>query len=41
MQGQYITIENGEKKVWGGPIQVAVINENGTVGEFREVEVIG
>ena len=41
MQGQYVAIENGEKKVWGGQLQVAVINEDGTFGEFREVEVIG
>ena len=41
MQGQYVAIEIGEKKVWGGPLQVAVINVDGTFGEFREVEVIG
>ena len=41
MQGQYVAIENGKKKVWGGPLQVAVINEDGTFGEFREVEVVG
>ena len=41
MKGRYVTIENGEKKVWGGQLQVAVINEDGTFGEFREVEVIG
>ena len=41
MKGRYVTIENGEKKVWGGPLQVAVINEDGTFGEFREVEFVG
>jgi hypothetical protein len=40
MQGQYIAIENGEKKVWGGLIQVATINPDGTIGEFVEVEVL-
>ena len=40
MQGQYIAIENGEKKVWGGAIQVATINPDGTIGEFVEVEVL-
>ena len=38
---QEAAIENGKKKVWGGPLQVAVINEDGTFGEFREVEVVG
>jgi len=41
IQGQYVKLENGEKKVWGGPLQVAVINEDGTFGEFREVEFVG
>ena len=41
MQGKFIGIEDGKKKVWGGPLQVAVINEDGTFGEFREVEVVG
>ena len=36
----YITIENGEKKVWGGAIQVATINPDGTIGEFVEVEIL-
>ncbi|MBR6744712.1 MAG: hypothetical protein IKM00_05805 [Clostridia bacterium] len=40
MQGQYVAIENGEKKVWGGPIQVATIHPDGTFGEFREVEIL-
>ena len=40
MQGQYIAIENGEKKVWGGLIQVATINPDGTIGEFVEVEIL-
>ena len=40
MQGQYIALANGEKKVWGGPIQVATINPDGTFGEFTEVEVL-
>jgi hypothetical protein len=40
MQGQYVTFENGEKKIWGGPIQVATINPDGTIGEFVEVEVL-
>ena len=40
MQGQYIAIENGEKKIWGGVIQVATINPDGTIGEFVEVEVL-
>ena len=40
MQGQYIKIEDGKKKVWGGPIQVATINPDGTFGEFAEVEVL-
>ena len=40
MQGQYIAIENGEKKVWGGAIQVATINPDGTIGEFVEVEIL-
>ena len=40
MQGQYIAIENGEKKVWGGLIQVATINPDGTIGEFEEVEIL-
>ena len=40
MQGQYITIENNEKKIWGGPIQVATINPDGTIAEFVEVEVL-
>ena len=40
MQGQYITIENGEKKVRGGAIQVATINPDGTIGEFVEVEIL-
>jgi len=41
MQGQYVKLEDGEKKVWGGQLQVAVINEDGTFGEFREVEFVG
>ena len=40
MTGKYITIEDGQKKTWGGMIQVAVINEDGTVGEFKEVEYV-
>ena len=40
MQGRYIDIENGEKKVWGGPIQVATIHPDGTFGEFVEVEIL-
>ena len=40
MAGQYLKFENGEKKVWGGPIQVATINPDGTIGEFVEVEVL-
>ena len=41
MQGRYIGIENGEKKIWGGALQVADINPDGTFGEFREVEIVG
>jgi hypothetical protein len=40
MQGQYVAFENGEKKIWGGPIQVATINPDGTIGEFVGVEVL-
>ena len=40
MQGRYIKLENGEKKVWGGAIQVATINPDGTFGEFVEVEIL-
>ena len=40
MQGQYVGIENNAKKLWGGPIQVATINPDGTIGEFVEVEVL-
>ncbi len=40
MQGQYVAIENGEKKIWGGAIQVATIHPDGTIGEFREVEIL-
>ena len=40
MAGQYLKFENGEKKVWGGAIQVATINPDGTIGEFVEVEVL-
>ena len=40
MQGRYIKVENGEKKIWGGPVQAATINPDGTFGEFMEVEVL-
>ncbi len=40
MQGSYIKVENGEKKIWGGSIQVADINGDGTFGEFKEVEIL-
>ena len=40
MSGQYLKLENGEKKVWGGPIQVATIHPDGTFGEFVEVEIL-
>ena len=40
MQGRYMKVENGEKKIWGGPVQVATINPDGTFGEFAEVEVL-
>ena len=40
MQGRYIKVEDGEKKVWGGAIQVATINPDGTFGEFVEVEIL-
>ena len=40
MKGQYIKIEDGQLKTWGGPIQVATINPDGTIGEFVGVEVL-
>ena len=40
MQGRYVAIENNEEKRWGGLIQVATINPDGTFGEFVEVEVL-
>jgi hypothetical protein len=40
MQGRYIKVENKETKVWGGPVQVATINPDGTIGEFVGVEVL-
>ena len=40
MQGRYVAIENNEEKRWGGLIQVATINPDGTIGEFVEVEVL-
>jgi hypothetical protein len=40
MQGRYVAIENNEEKRWGGLIQVATINPDGTFGEFTEVEVL-
>ncbi len=40
MQGRYMTVENKEQKIWGGAIQVATINPDGTIGEFVEVEVL-
>ena len=40
MQGRYMKVENKETKVWGGPVQVATINPDGTIGEFVEVEVL-
>jgi hypothetical protein len=32
-------VENKEQKIWGGAIQVATINSDGTIGEFVEVEI--
>ena len=40
MQGRYMKVENKKTKVWGGPVQVATINPDGTIGEFVEVEVL-
>ena len=40
MKGQYIKIEDGQLKTWGGALQVATINPDGTIGEFVEVEVL-
>ena len=40
MQGRYMKVENKETKVWGGPVQVATINPDGTIGEFVGVEVL-
>ena len=40
MRGQYLCVEAGKKKIWGGAIQVATINPDGTIGEFVEVEVL-
>ena len=40
MQGQYVSFENNTKKIWGGAIQVATINPDGTLGEFVEVEIL-
>ena len=40
MKGQYIKIEDGQLKTWGGALQVATINPDGTIGEFVGVEVL-
>jgi hypothetical protein len=40
MQGQYLKVENGQKIFWGGPLQVATINPDGTFGEFVAAEVL-
>jgi hypothetical protein len=40
MQGRYVAIENNEEKRWGGLIQVATINPDGTIGEFVEIEIL-
>ena len=40
MQGRYMKVENKVQTIWGGAIQVATINPDGTIGEFVEVEVL-
>jgi hypothetical protein len=40
MQGRYMKVENKVQTIWGGAIQVATINPDGTIGEFVEVEIL-
>ena len=40
MLGYYFKFENQTKIFWGGPVQVANINPDGTFGEFVEAEVL-
>ena len=40
MLGYYFKFENQTKIFWGGPVQVATINPDGTFGEFVEAEVL-
>ena len=40
MLGYYFKFENQTKIFWGGPVQVATINPDGTFGEFVAAEVL-
>jgi hypothetical protein len=40
MQGRYMKVENKVQTIWGGAIQDATINPDGTIGEFVEVEIL-
>jgi len=40
MMGKYMCIEDKKTKSWGGILQAATINPDGTIGEFEEVEIV-
>jgi len=40
MMGKYMCVEDKKTKTWGGILQAATINPDGTIGEFEEVEIV-